>query len=459
MTEPSVLVVDDEENLRHMLGLLLRKERIRVQTASNGDEALARLQSEDFDVVLCDLRMPGLDGMALLEKLRELRVASTVIVMSAYADQDTALGAIKAGAFDYVAKPFRNDELVFTLRKALEHRTLRRENETLRLAARGGDSFAGIVARSQPMLRVFATIRKVADYRSTVLLSGESGTGKEMFARALHTQSSRAAGPFVAVNCGAIPETLLESELFGHVRGAFTDASRDKRGLFEEANGGTLFLDEIGDMPVSLQVKLLRVLQEGEIRRVGDSKTRPIDVRVVAASIHDLGTLVRQGRFREDLFYRLNVLPLRLPALRERPEDIPLLVEHFLQRYNAIMHTNIAGVSPQAMAQLTAHEWPGNVRELENVIERAMVLTDADVIGVESLPDTLRRTQAGLLSMISDEDLSIKKATRVIETVLIRRALERTRGNRTRASELLEISHRALLYKIKEYFPDGVGND
>jgi two-component system response regulator AtoC len=212
-------------------------------------------------------------------------------------------------------------------------------------------------------------------------------------------------------------------------------------------------------MPVSLQVKLLRVLQEGEIRRVGDSKTRPIDVRVVAASIHDLGTLVRQGRFREDLFYRLNVLPLRLPALRERPEDIPLLVEHFLQRYNAIMHTNIAGVSPQAMAQLTAHEWPGNVRELENVIERAMVLTDADVIGVESLPDTLRRTQAGLLSMIDDEDLSIKKATRVIETVLIRRALERTRGNRTRASELLEISHRALLYKIKEYFPDGVGND
>jgi two-component system response regulator AtoC len=232
MTEPSVLVVDDEENLRHMLGLLLRKERIRVQTASNGDEALARLQSEDFDVVLCDLRMPGLDGMALLEKLRELRVASTVIVMSAYADQDTALGAIKAGAFDYVAKPFRNDELVFTLRKALEHRTLRRENETLRLAARGGDSFAGIVARSQPMLRVFATIRKVADYRSTVLLSGESGTGKEMFARALHTQSSRSAGPFVAVNCGAIPETLLESELFGaRARGVHRRQSRQARAL------------------------------------------------------------------------------------------------------------------------------------------------------------------------------------------------------------------------------------
>jgi len=280
-----------------------------------------------------------------------------------------------------------------------------------------------------------------------------------MVARALHTRSSRADKPFVAVNCGAIPEALLESELFGHVRGAFTDANRDRIGLFEEANGGTLFLDEIGDMPTALQVKLLRVLQENEIRRVGEGKTRPVDVRVIAASVHDLSERVREGFFREDLYYRLNVLPIHLPPLRERREDIPLLVEHFTERYIEITGAPIEGVSPQAMRVLTDYGWPGNVRELENIIERAVVLSDTAVIGVEALPDIVRDTPDDLRGVLMSNELSIKKSTKTLEAILIRRALEETGGNRTAAAKLLEISHRALLYKLKDYFPDGVPGD
>lgn len=306
------------------------------------------------------------------------------------------------------------------------------------------------------MKRVFETIQKVADHKSTVLISGESGTGKEMVARALHSESSRADGPYITVNCGAIPENLLESELFGHIKGAFTDAGRDKTGLFEEAHGGTLFLDEIGDLPLSLQVKLLRVLQSSEIRRVGDNKTRVIDVRVVAASLKALGDLVKEGRFREDLYYRLNVLPINLPPLRDRREDVPLLVEHFIARYNRIMGDRVRGVSPQALDQLCRYDWPGNVRELENVIERAMVLTESDILGPESLPEQFGNAQRTSDRNFEFEDLSIKKATRAIERSLIQAALAETGGNRTAASKLLEISHRALLYKLKDYFPDGV---
>ncbi len=456
MTNPRVLVVDDEENIRHMLSLLLKKEGYSVQTAHDGEDALETLGRAEFDAVICDLRMPNLDGMGLLRKLAEEKVTTTVIVMSAYADIDDALDAIKAGAYDYVAKPFKKDEILFTLRKAEERQRLRDENESLRSVARGGEAFEGIIARSGAMTRIFDTIRKVADYKSTVLLAGESGTGKEMIARALHRHSSRADRSFVTVNCGAIPEALLESELFGHAKGAFTDASRDKNGLFIEAHGGTLFLDEIGDMPMSLQVKLLRVLQEGEVRRVGETRPRTIDVRVVAASNQKLEDLVRDGGFREDLYYRLNVLPLRLPPLRERREDIPLLVEHFVARYNNVMRTEIVGVSPQAMSLLADYHWPGNVRELENVIERAMVLSESEVIGADALPENVRKAQDEVRTIIDSDELSVKKANRALETILIRRALEKTGGNRTAAAKLLEISHRALLYKIKEYFPDGI---
>jgi two-component system response regulator AtoC len=456
VTAQRVLVVDDEENIRHSLSLLLKKEGYTVDTAHDGDAALDVLSRNEYQAVLCDLRMPNRDGISLLRELHVRGVEATVIVMSAYADIDTALEALGAGAYDYVAKPFKKDEILFTIRKAEERDRLHREVQALRAQALGADSFASIVARSEPMRRVFETIRKVADYKSTVLLSGESGTGKEMVARALHTESSRRTRPFVTVNCGAIPENLLESELFGHVKGAFTDASRDRNGLFLEADGGTLFLDEIGDMPIPLQVKLLRVLQEGEVRRLGETRTRPIDVRVVAASVHELGVLVREGKFREDLYYRLNVLPIALPPLRERPDDIPLLVEHFIARHNRVMQTRVTGVSPKAMALLTTYAWPGNVRELENVIERAMVLSDTPRIGVEALPDALHEPTDRLGAVLDSDELSIKKATRAVETILIRRALEHTGGNRTAAARLLEISHRALLYKIKDYFPDGI---
>ena len=456
VSDAKVLVVDDEENIRHMLTLLLKKEGYAVVTADDGNRALERLEQHDFDAVLCDLRMPNLDGMGFLHELAVRGAAATVIVMSAYADIDDALDAIKAGAYDYVAKPFKKDEILFTLRKARERQRLKRELRALRARARGADAFGDIIARSDAMRTVFKTVQKVADYKSTVLLAGESGTGKEMVARELHRNSSRADRPFVTVNCGAIPEHLLESELFGHVKGAFTDASKDKNGLFIEADGGTLLLDEIGDMPLALQVKLLRVLQEGEVRRVGEARPRPVDVRVVAASVHKLGELVKEGSFREDLYYRLNVLELELPPLRDRTEDIPLLVEHFIVRHNEAMRTGVTGVSPRAMDMLMQYGWPGNVRELENVVERALVLSESDLIEVDALPAVIRDSRDGLRAIFDSDELSIKKATRAIEIILIRRALEHTGGNRTAAAKCLELSHRALLYKIKDYFPEGI---
>ena len=456
VSDPKVLVVDDEENIRHLLSLLLKKEGYSVVTAEDGQDGIEKLQQHDFDAILCDLRMPNLDGMGFLDALRASGAAATVIVMSAYADIDDALAAIKAGAYDYIAKPFKKDEVLFTLRKAHERQRLKSELTELRAKARGADSFGDIIARSDAMRSVFSTVQKVADYKSTVLLAGESGTGKEMVARELHRHSSRNDKPFITVNCGAIPEHLLESELFGHVKGAFTDASRDKNGLFLEADGGTLFLDEIGDMPLALQVKLLRVLQEGEVRRVGEARPRSVDVRVVAASVHKLGDLVGEGKFREDLYYRLNVLELELPPLRDRPDDIPLLVEHFLVRHNAVMNTGVTAVSPRAMGMLMQYSWPGNVRELENVVERALVLSESALVDVEALPANIRNTRDALRAVFDSDELSIKKATRAIEIILIRRALEHTGGNRTAAAKCLELSHRALLYKIKDYFPDGI---
>jgi two-component system response regulator AtoC len=456
VSDPTVLVVDDEENIRHLLSLLLKKEGYAVVTAKDGEQALGKVQQHDFDAILCDLRMPNLDGMGFLTRLSEMGAAATVIVMSAYADIDDALAAIKAGAYDYIAKPFKKDEVLFTLRKAHERQSLKRELVELRATARGAHAFGDIIARSDAMRSVFNTVQKVADYKSTVLLSGESGTGKELVAREIHRHSPRSDRPFITVNCGAIPEHLLESELFGHVKGAFTDASRDKNGLFLEADGGTLFLDEIGDLPLALQVKLLRVLQEGEVRRVGETRPRPVDVRVVAAAVHKLGDLVKEGRFREDLYYRLNVLELELPPLRDRPDDIPLLVDHFLVRHNEVMRTEVTAVSPRAMDMLMQYAWPGNVRELENVIERALVLSEATLIEVDTLPSVIRDTRDALRAVFDSEELSIKKTTRAIEVILIQRALEHTGGNRTAAAKFLELSHRALLYKIKEYFPEGI---
>ena len=449
-----VLVVDDEENLRLVLRTFLRKQGYEVETAANAEAALAVVDAFAPDFVLTDVRMPGMSGIALTAELRARGAQAVVILMSAYGSVDLAIEGMKAGAYDYFAKPFKQDEVLLVLRKAEERESLRRENRALREALAPDGTFSGMTGRSDKMRVVFRTLEKVADYKTTVLIEGESGTGKELVARALHERSSRASRSFVAVNCGAIPGTLLESELFGHKRGAFTDASSDKRGLFEEADGGTLFLDEIGELPLALQVKLLRALQEGIIRRLGDTRDVKIDVRVVAATVRDLGLEVKEGRFREDLYYRLNVLPLRVPPLRERREDIPLLVEHFLVKNNARLGTKMRGVSPRAHKLLLEYPWPGNVRELENTVERSVVLAEGDTLDEADLPERLRAGKDAVQATLDAGELSIKKTTRVIEETLIRRALDKTRGNRTAAAKLLEISHRALLYKIKDYGVD-----
>jgi two-component system response regulator AtoC len=446
-----ILIVDDEESMRHMLSIMLKKEGYEVEAAANGRLALEALAKGGFDAVLCDIRMPEMDGVGFLKALDHRAQELTVIMMSAFGTIDTAIEAMKLGAYDYISKPFKSDEILLTLRKAEERERLRRDNARLLSEVQQVYSYDSIIGKSAPMQEVFKTLQKVAGYKSTVLLMGESGTGKELLARAVHYNSPRRDRPFVAVNCGAIPENLLESELFGHLKGAFTDASRNKKGLFEEAHEGTLFLDEIGELPFALQVKLLRVLQEEEIRRVGDVKAIKIDVRVIAATVKDLEKEVKAGRFREDLYYRLNVLPLHVPPLRVRKDDIPVLVDHFVKKYNARLEMKVSGVTPEAMAFLMEYDWPGNVRELENAIERAIVLTDATHIQVANLPPAVRDFQSkSRLELLKDE-YSIKKTSRILEEELIRKALAKTRGNRTHAAKLLEISHRALLYKIAEY--------
>ncbi len=446
-----VLVVDDEENLRLVVRSFLRRDGYEVEVAGNGEEALKLLESFGPDFVLTDVRMPKMGGLDLLSTLKAKGADVTVIVMSAYGSLDLAIEAIKAGAYDYIAKPFKPEELLLTLRKAEEREALKRENRALKQEIREKAKFEQLLSKSPEMQNVFKTIAKVADFKTTALITGESGVGKELVARALHHRSSRRNGPFVPVNCGAIPEPLLESELFGYRRGAFTDAVTDRSGLFEQAHGGTLMLDEIGELPLSLQVKLLRVLQEETIRRLGDTKDTKVDVRILAATHRDLAAETAAGRFREDLFYRINVLTIRIPPLRDRREDIPLLIEHFIARNNVRLSTTIRGISPEARKLLLEYSWPGNVRELENTIERAMVLSESDLISVDDLPERIREAHDPVQIQLASGELSIKKTTRVIEETLIRRALEKTRGNRTKAAEVLEISHRALLYKIKDY--------
>jgi two-component system response regulator AtoC len=446
-----VLVVDDEESLRLVVRSFLRRDGYEVEVASSGEEALAMVEAFGPDYILTDVRMPKMGGLDLLATLKAKGIEATVIVMSAYGNVDLALEAMKAGAYDYIQKPFKAEELLLTLRKAEEREALRRENRALKQELVRESQFEDILAKSPSMQSVFKTIAKIADYKTTALITGESGVGKELVARAIHRRSNRRGGPFIAVNCGAIPENLLESELFGYRKGAFTDASADRTGLFEQAHQGTLLLDEIGELPLSLQVKLLRVLQEETIRRLGDTKDQRVDVRILAATHRDLAQETKAGRFREDLYYRINVLAIPIPPLRERREDIPLLVDHFVARNNARFGTSIRGLAPEARRLLVEYAWPGNVRELENTIERAMVLAERDLLGPEDLPDRVREARDPIALTLSSGELSIKKTARFVEEVLIRRALQKTKGNRTKAAEILEISHRALLYKIKDY--------
>src|SRR5687767_12119847 len=369
-----VLIIDDEPGLRQTVSLILADEGYEVHTASDGEEGLARALEVQPDIILCDVRMPRLTGLEFLEKYRTANGTAMVIVMTAYGGMEMAIQAMKKGAYDYIQKPFSPDQLVLTLKKAEERETLRREVTRLREEVGADRRYREIVVKSPAMTKALEVAAKVAKHPSPVLITGESGTGKELVARLIHDESERSRGPFVPVNCGAIPENLLESELFGYTKGAFTGADRDKPGLFEAASGGTLLLDEIGDMPVTLQVKLLRVLQESEIRRLGDTRARSVDVRLVAATNKDLDEEVRLGDFRRDLFYRIAVVPIHLPPLRQRRDEVPLLANYFLEQYNKKLKLKIEGIEPDAMRHLLEYTWPGNVRELENTIERAIVL-------------------------------------------------------------------------------------
>ena len=446
-----ILIIDDEENLRHMLSVMLTRQGYKVETAANGVEGLDAVRNKAYDFILCDIRMPEMDGKAFLVNLPREYVTAPIIMMSAYGTVDTAVECMKKGAYDFISKPFKKDEIVMVLKKAEERERLKEENSRLRDKVSGRFEYSGIIGRNAGMEEIFSRIRKIADLKTTILILGESGTGKELIARAIHRNGKRASKPFVAVNCGAIPENLLESELFGHVRGAFTDASSDKVGLFEQADGGTLLLDEIGEMSLTLQVKLLRVLQEEEIRRVGASISSKIDVRVISATSRDLDSDIREGRFREDLYFRLNVFCLRLPPLRERVEDIPLLAEHFLVAAFCERGVEKPYIEPDAMRSLMAYRWPGNIRELKNAIEHAAIVCEGGEISNSCLPLVIRSEHAFPSVPDYDEDLSIKKAEDAIERDLIRKALDRTAGNRTKAAKILEISHRSLLYKLKEY--------
>jgi two-component system response regulator AtoC len=438
-----VLLVDDEPGLRQSLGLLLTDAGYAVTAEQNGRRALERATAEPFDLVLCDVRMPEMDGLTFLRNYRERGGGALVIVMSAYGGEDAAIAAMKEGAYDYLPKPFRPDEVVLTLRKAEERERLREEVAGLRAQLATGPAERGLVAESGAMRRALALVARVAEHNTTVLITGESGTGKEVIARAIHRASPRAARAFVGINCAAIPEALLESELFGHVRGAFTGATADKTGLFEAASGGTLLLDEIGELPVGLQAKLLRVLQEGEIRRVGDQKTRTVDVRVLAATARDLEAEVRGGRFRQDLFYRLNVVAIELLPLRERREDIAPLALHFAARLAQRLARPLS-LSDEAIAWLKEQEWPGNVRELENAIERAAVLSNNEALEPTDFSPAPRTTAHALGG-------TLEEAVEAAEREAITAALAGVNGNRREAAKALGVSLRTLFYKIERY--------
>jgi two-component system response regulator PilR (NtrC family) len=453
MADARVLVVDDEKSMRDLLAITLEKQHFEVTVADGGQTAIATLRREPFDVVITDLRMPTADGLQVLRAAKETSPESVVIVITAVGSTETAVEAMKLGAYDYITKTFKLDEINHIIRRALERKRLRDENLYLRKQLETQHRFDNIVGKSARMGEVFDTIRKIADSPSTAMVTGESGTGKELVARAIHFNGGRAGKPFISVNCGAIPEALMESELFGHVKGAFTGAISNKIGLFSAADGGTLFLDEITEIPPLLQVKLLRAIQEREIRRVGDTRDLKVDVRLIAASNRDLEQAVAEGVLREDLFYRLNVIPIQLPPLRERREDIPFLVDHFLQKFSKQLGKEVRGITPEGLAMLERHHWPGNIRELENVLERAIVLGAGESIGVEALPESVRRERPvkGIDVDLPEEGMDLEAALDALERRYLQRALERSRGVQTKAAELLRMTFRQFRYKLQKH--------
>ena len=453
MPDTRVLVVDDERSMRELLAIMLRQAGHDVTVADGGEAAIKALKSDTFDLVITDLRMREVDGLAVLRAAKEQSPQTVVLVITAFASTETAVEAMKLGAYDYLTKPFKVDEIKLTIANALERKRLQDENQALKRQLRRERGFENFLGKSPQMLDIFETIRKAADSVSTVLITGESGTGKELVARAIHEESPRRNGPFVSINCGAVPETLMESELFGHVKGAFTGAVANTVGLFSAAAGGTLFLDEVTEVPSSVQVKLLRAIQEREIRRVGDTRDIKVDVRLIAASNRDVAKAVADGGLREDLFYRLNVIPIHLPPLRERREDIPLLVAHFVRRLSAELGRPVRSVTPEALAILETYRWPGNVRELENVIERALVLGSGDRLDAPGLPPDLRRPRdvQDVAVEIPEDGLDLEATLSQIEHRYIQTALARTGGVQTRAAELLRVSLRQIRYKLQKY--------
>ncbi len=449
-----ILVIDDEQSMRDFLSIMLKKEGHDVVAAENGSDAFKAVQTEIFDLVISDVKMPGLDGIDVLKTVKEVSPETVVIMITAYATAETAVEAMKLGAYDYITKPFKVDEIKLIIQKALEKGHLRKENILLRREIESRAGFENFIGKSEPMQGVFSLIRQVADTRSTVLITGESGTGKELVARAIHFNSTRKDKPFVTVNCGALPETLLESELFGYMKGAFTGAAANKQGLFEAANCGSIFLDEISATTPALQVKLLRVIQEREFMRLGGTTEIKVDVRVIAASNKDLLAEVSKGAFREDLYYRLNVIQIHLPALRDRKEDIPVLVDFFLNKFSS--GKGPKKIAPDALKMLMSYRWAGNVRELENTIERLMILTPGDTIHLEHVPDSVKNLQPGaelIPTDIPNEGLDLEALLENAEKALLQKALDKSGGVKTDAAKLLGLSFRSFRHRLQKYGP------
>lgn len=445
-----ILIVDDELSIRETVSTVLNEEGYATRTASNGKEALEIINKTDFDVIITDLKMPQLDGMSLLRQCFKLCPQTSFIIVTAHASLESAIDALRMGAFDYIIKPFDFDDLILKLKRLFEHRQLVLENRTLRQEVEAKYDFSNIIGKSEQMQRVFALIKKVSGTKGNVLITGRSGTGKELVARAIHYNSPRKTNRFVAINCGAIVGTLMESEFFGHKRGSFTGAINDKDGYFKIANGGTLFLDEVGEIPMPLQVKLLRAIEEGEILPVGATDSITVDVRLIAATNRDLAKEIEEKKFREDLYYRLNVIEIKLPALSERKEDISLLVQHFIKKYNRELNRSVKNADNETMRILRNHTWKGGIRELENVIERALILCEGDYITVDDLPPNMVTNE-----VIMDSPDILKDAMAHYERLHIEKILLKTSGNKGEAAQLMQISLSSLYRKMDELGMNG----
>jgi two-component system response regulator PilR (NtrC family) len=455
MIKDKILVADDEQSMREFLDIMLKKEEYKVSLASNGEEVVKLIDNDLFDLVLLDIRMPKLDGISALKKIKAIAPETIVIMITAYASADTAIKAMKEGAYDYITKPFKIEEIKLIIKNALEKKNLQKENILLKRVVRDRYHFGNIIGQSPKMVVLYDLLEKVSPTKTNILITGESGTGKELVAKAIHYNSPRKEKPFVTLNCGAIPESLIESELFGHMKGAFTDAIATKKGLFEVADEGTIFLDEISELPLLMQVKLLRVLQDKEFKRVGGTEDIRVDVRIISATNKDLEEGVKEKRFREDLFYRLNVIQIKLPPLRDRKEDVQILANHFLKKYSEELNKNIAKISPEALPILLNYEYPGNVRELQNIIERAVALESNQELTAHNLSSYLNEQpllRKGPIDIeIPNEGIDLEKMVEDLERTLLLKALDKTKGIKKKAAELLHINFRSMRYRLEKY--------